>query len=83
MEPGFDGGTRHYGERRRLLAGGGIGISRSLELQVSTVAAANTGSGIVNINNSGPLVIGTVNGVAGIMATRDVAINDIGWKPAV
>ena len=54
-----------------LLAGGSIA---DLELQVSTVAAANTGSGFTDIINAGDLVIGTVSGIAGITAAGHIFV---------
>ena len=58
-----------------LLAGGNIAF---LRLQVSTVAAANTGSGVTQINNTGDLVVGTVSGIAGITALGGMDLTSTG-----
>ena len=64
--------SRHCGERRRASRGRQY---RGLDLQVSTLAAVNTGSGFIDITNAGDLVIGTVSGIAGITAASSVRIN--------
>ena len=66
-ELGIDGAPDIVANAAALLAGGSIAI---LDLQVSTVAAANTGSGVTDIINAGDLVVGTVSGIAGITAAK-------------
>jgi hypothetical protein len=78
-EGAFDPGADITAGGLAMLASGGIGtFLQRLDLQVSTIAASNVGSGIVGFDNFGPLVIGTVSGLVGITATGDVLINESG-----
>ena len=70
-EPVIDGVPDIVANAAALLAGGSIA---NLELQVSTVAAANTGSGFTDIINAGDLVVGTVSGIAGITAAGNISV---------
>ena len=69
---GIDAAPDIVANAAALLAGGSI---EGLGLQVSTLAAVNTGSGFIDITNAGDLVIGTVSGIAGITAASSVRIN--------
>ena len=75
-ETSFDATPDITASALAMLASGGIlGIP---EIQVATVAAANTGSGSINFNNFGDFAIGTVGGIVGITTSDGIHINQTG-----
>ena len=68
---GGDSGTDVTGSSLALRAATGIGSGDALETAISTLAAGNTSSGNIEIDNSvgGLLTLGTVDGLSGVTNT--------------
>ncbi|MCU0977691.1 MAG: right-handed parallel beta-helix repeat-containing protein [Pirellulaceae bacterium] len=66
QDAGNTGGADIESPLLALRAADGIGVGDPLETRVETIAADNRGSGGIQIVNEGPLVIGTVEGLAGM-----------------
>ncbi len=77
-QSGFDPTPDITATALAMLGSGGIGGVFIPEIQVATVAAANTGSGLVNFNNFGDFAIGTVGGIVGITNSGGIGINQTG-----
>jgi hypothetical protein len=74
-QSGFDPSADVTASALAMLANGGIAIP---DIQVATVAAANTGAGSISFNSLGDFAIGTVGGVVGLSNSGGIGINQTG-----